>query len=327
MMRLKLPRRQFLRLATSAAALTLAPHIATAQTYPTRPVRFVVPLAAGGGLDFVARLTGEHLARALGQQVIVENRVGAGGMLGIETVAKSPPDGYTVLIITDAIASTPHIVRFNVDYVRTLVPVTFLVRSTQVIAVHPSLGVSSIAELVALIKRQPGLSYATSGAGTNQHFLGEWFAQVAGIKLDHVPYRGAGQAINDLIAGHVKLAVLGPAALIAHHRAGTIRIIAQSSQDRSRSLGDVPTIEETGVKGVVLETWQGAFVPERTPPAIIARLNAEMRNAMLDTAIGEKLLQSAFDPVGGSAEQLAALLRDDSEKYGRLARGFKINAN
>jgi tripartite-type tricarboxylate transporter receptor subunit TctC len=324
---LKLPRRQFLHLATGAVALTLGPQRARAQTYPSRPVRFVVPLAAGGGLDLVARLTGEHLARALGQQVVVENRVGAGGMLGIETAAKSPPDGYTVLITTDGIASTPHIVRFNVDYVRTLVPVTLLVRATQVVAVHPSLGVNSVAELIALIKRQPGLSYATSGAGTNQHFLGEWFAQVAGIKVDHVPYRGAGQAINDLIAGHVKLAVLGPAALIPHHRAGTIRIIAQSSQGRSRSLSDVPTIEEAGVKGVVLETWQGAFVPEGTPSEIIARLSAEMRNAMLDAAIGEKLLQSAYDPVGGSADQLAALLRDDSEKYARLAREFKINVN
>jgi tripartite-type tricarboxylate transporter receptor subunit TctC len=320
-------RRQFLRFAAGTAAFPAVSRFAWAQAYPSRPVRFIVPLAAGGGLDFVARLTGEYLSRAMGQQVIVENKVGAGGMLGIETAAKSTPDGLTVLITTDGVASTPHIVKFNVDYVRTLVPVALLIRVTQVIAVNPALGVSSVAELIALAKRQPGMGYATSGAGTNQHFLGEWFAHEAGIKLDHVPYRGAGQAINDLIAGHVMVAVLGPVAVIPHHRAGTLRIIAQSSQARSRSLPDIPTIEEAGVKGVVLETWQGAFVPEKTPPAIIARLGTEMRNAMLDPTIGEKLLQSAYDPVGGSAEQLAALLRDDSDKYARLARDLKIKAD
>src|SRR5262249_26464328 len=160
-------------------------------------------LAPGGGLDLVARLTADYLSHAMGQQVIVENRVGAGGMLGIETAAKSQPDGYTVLVTADGIASTPQIAKFNVDYVRTLVPVSHLVRSAHVIAVHPSLGVDSVAELVDLARRKPGMGYATSGQGTNQHFLGEWFADAAGIKLDHIPYRGAGQAINDLIAGHV----------------------------------------------------------------------------------------------------------------------------
>src|SRR5262249_37560530 len=239
---MKLPRRNFLHLAAGAAALPAVSRLARAQAYPTRPVRIIVPLAAGGGLDFVARLTGEHLSRSMGQQFIVENRVGAGGMLGIEAAAKSPPDGYTILISTDAVASTPHIVKFNVDYVRTLMPVSHLLRSAQIIAVHPSLGVGSLGELINLAMRQPGIGYATSGAGTNQHFLGEWFAQAAGIKLDHVPYRGAGQAINDLIAGHVKLAVLGTLAVIPHHKAGTLRIIAQASKARSQSLPDVPTI-------------------------------------------------------------------------------------
>jgi tripartite-type tricarboxylate transporter receptor subunit TctC len=324
---MKLPRRRILQLMAGAAALPFPLKVARAQAYPSRPIRFIVPLAAGGGMDFVARLTGDALSRSLGQQIIVENKAGAGGLLGIETVAKSLPDGYTVLITSDAIVSTPHIVTFNVDYVRTLVPVSQLARSPQTISVHPSLGVSTVAELIDLAKRRPGIGYATSGAGTNQNFLGEWFAQAAGIKLEHIPYRGAGQAINDLIAGHVPMAVLGPAAVIPHHRAGTIRIIAQSSRSRSRSLPDVPTIEDAGLKGVVLETWAAAFAPEGTPAAIISRLSAEMQKAMLDPSVAEKLAPTAYDPVGGSAEQMAVLVRDDSAKYERLARELKIKLN
>jgi tripartite-type tricarboxylate transporter receptor subunit TctC len=320
-------RRRILQLAGAAAALSFAPSITRAQTYPTRPVRFIVPLAAGGGNDFVARLTADYLSHSLGQQFIVENKVGAGGLLGIEAVARSLPDGYTVLVTADAIVSTPHIVTFNVDYVRTLLPVSHLVRSPQTISVHSSLGVSTLAELIDLAKRRPGIGYATSGAGTNQNFLGEWFAQAAGIKLDHIPYRGAGQAINDLIAGHVPMAVLGPAAVIPHHRAGTIRIIAQSSAGRSTTLPDVPTIEEAGLKGVVLETWLAAFAPEKTPAAIIARLSGEMHKAMLDASVAEKLAPTAYEPVGGSAEELAVLVRDDSAKYERLAKELNIKLN
>jgi len=191
--------------------------------------------------------------------------------------------------------------------------------------VHPSLGVRSIAELIEAAKRRPGMPYASSVA--QQHFLMEWIAQAAGIKLDHVPYRGAGQSVNDLLAGHVMIGAAGPAAIVPHHRAGTLRIIAQSSRTRARSLPDVPTLEEAGLSGIVLELWQGAFVPARTPAAIIARLNTEIRRAVLDPMIGQKLLESTYEPVGGSAEQLAALVREDADKYARLARELNIRAD
>jgi tripartite-type tricarboxylate transporter receptor subunit TctC len=321
---MNLVRRRFMQGAAAAAAVPALSRVAMAQAYPARPIRFIVPLAPGGGLDFVARLVGEHLSRTIGQQVYLENKVGAGGMIGIETAAKSPPDGYSVLVSNDNVASAPHVLRVNTDFVKDLVPVIELSRQTQVLAVHSSFNVKSVAELIAAAKGQPGMSFATSGVGSNQHILGEWFAKEAGIKLEHVPYRGAGQAVNDFIAGHILIGVLGPTALIPHYKTGTLRFLAQSSKARMSSLPDVPTFEEAGMKGIVLETWYGAFVPSGTPALIIARLNAEMNRAVGDPATRDSLLQTATEPVGGTAEQFARVVQEDSAKYGRLAKELNI---
>jgi tripartite-type tricarboxylate transporter receptor subunit TctC len=174
---------------------------------------------------------------------------------------------------------------------------------------------------------RPGIGYATSGIGTEQHFVAEWFAQIAGIKLDPVPYRGAGQAINDLIAGHVRIAFLGPPTLIPQYKAGNVRLLAQSSEVRSPSLPEVPTFLEAGVKGLRLNLWQGAFVPTGTPGAIIARLNTEMAKALADGAIRDKLLETAQEPVGGSPGQFASFVQQDSETYARLAKELNIKVN
>jgi tripartite-type tricarboxylate transporter receptor subunit TctC len=317
-------RRRFLQGAVAAAALPALSPAARAQAYPTRPIRFVVPLAAGGGLDFVARLFGEYLSRNIGQQIYIENKLGAGGMIGVETAAKSLPDGYSVLVTNDNVASAPHVLRVNTDYVKDLVPVVQLSQQTLVLAVHSSFEVKSIAELIAAAKAKPGMGFATSGVGSNQHILGEWFAKEAGIQLDHVPYRGAGQAVNDFIAGHILIGVLGPTALIPHFKTGTLRCLAQSAKRRAESLPDVPTFEEAGFKGMVLDAWYGAFVPSGTPEAVIARLNAELNKAAADHATRDSLLQTATEPVGGSPEQFAAVVREDSAKYARLAKELGI---
>jgi tripartite-type tricarboxylate transporter receptor subunit TctC len=321
-----LARRRFIQGVAAAAATPALSGVAMAQAqaYPTRPIRFIVPLAAGGGLDFVARLIGEHLSRTIGQQVYLENKLGAGGMIGVETAARSAPDGYSVLVTNDNVASAPHVLRVNTDFVKDLVPVIQLSQQTLVLAVHSSFNVKSVAELIAAVKAQPGMSFATSGVGSNQHILGEWFAKEAGIKLDHVPYRGAGQAVNDFIAGHILIGVLGPTALIPHFKTGTLRCLAQSTKERAQSLPDVPTFEEAGLKGMVLEAWYGAFVPTGTPAAIIDRLNAEMNRALADPAVRDSLLQTATEPVGGTAEQFAAVVREDSAKYARLAMELGI---
>jgi tripartite-type tricarboxylate transporter receptor subunit TctC len=170
------------------------------------------------------------------------------------------------------------------------------------------------------------MSFATSGVGSQQQIVAEWFAKIAGIKLEHVPYRGGGQAINDLVAGHVKLASLGSSPLIPHYKAGTIRVLAQSTEQRSPSLPDVPTYQEAGIKGLVLDQWLGVFVPAGTPPSVIARLNGEINKALAEAAIRESFLQSAQEPIGGSADAFARLVRDDFEKYRRLVQELNIKA-
>jgi tripartite-type tricarboxylate transporter receptor subunit TctC len=319
-----------------AAPAVLAPFAVRAQqtapaappdrTWPNRPVRFIVPLAAGGGLDFVARVAADYLSRAIGQQVVIENKTGAGGTIGIDTAIKSAPDGYSVLVTNDNVASAPHVLRLNVDYLKDLVPVIQLARQPQALAVHPSFDVKSLAELIAAVKERPGMGCATSGVGSNQHVLLEWFAKMAGVKLEHIPYRGAGQAINDLIAGHVRIAFLGPTALLPHYRAGGLRLLAQSGEVRSPSMPEVPTLHESGFAGLALESWYGAFVPLGTPPAIVARLNAEIDSALADAGVRKSFGQTATEAVGGSAEHLARLAQQDSEKYARLVKELNIKA-
>ena len=313
-------------LAALAVLIGLAPAV-HAQDWPNRPVRLIVPFAAGGSTDVAARLVAEYLTRSLGQQVFVENRTGANGNIGIEATAKSPPDGYTILIAPDAITSNPHVYKVNYDALKDLTPVIQLSRQPIVLAVHPSLGVSTLAELIALVKREPGLRYGTgSGAGSGQHMVTQWFAQLAGIDLEQVPYRGGGQAINDLIAGHVKLGTLGSTPLVPHYKAGTLRLLAQTTAARSQSLPDVPTFQEAGIK-LVLDQWLGVFVPAGTPPAIAARLNAEIGKALAEAAIKQNLTQSAQEPIGGSAEQFARLVQEDFEKYARLVKELNIKVN
>ena len=306
---------------------SLAGSRAVAQdAWPTRPVHFIVPLAPGGAIDFIARQVGEVLTRSLGQQIVVENRTGAGGTLGMDLAMKSEPDGYTVLITNDNAASAPHIMGLQYDFTKELVPVCYLGRQSQILAVHSSLNVKTVAELVAYVKANPGLGFATSGVGSNQHVVGEWFKREAGIKMDHVPYRGAGQAINDLIAAHVKIAFLGPTALKPHADAGTLRLLAQSASARSPILKDVPTLEEAGFKGLVLDAWYGAFVPKGTPPTIVARLNAEMNRSLTDPKLLENFTKGVVEPVGGKAEDFGKLAQADSAKYARLVKELGIKA-
>ena len=298
-----------------------------AQEWPSRPIRFIVPFPAGGSADVGARLVGEYLSRSLQQQIVVENRSGANGNIGIESAAKSAADGYTVLITSDVISSNPHVYKMNIDPLKELTPVVQLSRQPIVLAAHPSLGVASLAELIALARQQPGLRYATGSGVGAQHMVVQWFASIAGIKLEQVPYRGGAPAINDLIAGHVKLGSLGSTPLIPHYKAGTLRLLAQSTKARSPSLPDVPTYEEAGIKGLVLDQWVGVFVPTGTPAAVRIRLNREINKALAEAVIRDNFLQSGQEPVGGSAEAFSQLVHGDFETYARLVKELNIKSD
>jgi tripartite-type tricarboxylate transporter receptor subunit TctC len=319
-------RRRFLSLAGAAVVAPAFSQSAWPQTYPNRQVRVVVMLAAGGGTDFLARLTSEFVQRQLGQQMVVENRTGAGGTIGIEAVAKSPPDGYTVLFSNDNIASAPQILKVSGNYQKDLVPVIFIARQPLVWAVHRKLGINTMAEFIAAMKKKPGEGYATSGVGSNQHFLGEWFIKEAGLKMQHVPYKGAGQAINDLVAGHVPIACLGPTSMMPHFENKTLRFLAQSTEKRSSTLPDLPTFQEAGFKGMVLDQWFGVFVPAGTPKDVIARLNAEFGKSLGEAKIRVSMLKAANEPIGGTPADFEKLFRNDSAKYARLAKELGIKA-
>ncbi len=296
--------------------------------WPNRPIRFIVPFPAGGSTDVGARVVSEFLSRALRAQIVVENKTGANGNIGIEAAAKSPADGHTILVATDAVSSNPHVYRMNVDPLRELVPVIQLSRQPMVLAAHASLGIGSLAELIALAREPPGLRYATgSGYGSPQHMVVQWFASIAGIKLEQVPYRGGAPAINDLVAGHIKLGSLGSTPLLPHYKAGTLRLLAQSTLARSPSLPDVPTFQEAGIKGLVMDQWLGVFVPAGTARAISDRLNAEINHALADAAVRESFLQSAQEPRGGTTAEFARLVRDEYDKYARLVQELNIKAN
>jgi len=313
------------RLIALAAFFALAGTQAHAQSWPERPVRVIVAFAAGGSTDVAVRAISDRLAQALGQPVLVENRPGAAGNIAAEYVARQPADGHLVLASADSLASNPHLFRnLPFDPAKDLVPVVQLTRQPVVLAVHPSLGVKNVAELVALAKSKPGLGYATSGAGSIQHMAGEWFAQLAGIRLTHVPYKGGGQAVNDLVGGQVPIGSLGNTPLLPHHRAGKIRIIAQTTASRSPSLPDVPTYEEAGMRGLVLEQWLALFVAAGTPQPVIQRLAAEVTKVLAEPAIRERYAQVGLEPVGGTPADIQRQYRADYEKYGRLVRELNI---
>jgi tripartite-type tricarboxylate transporter receptor subunit TctC len=307
-------------------AFTLsAPFMAIAGDWPDRPVHFIVPFPAGGSTDVAARVVGDYLSRTLGQQIVIENKSGANGNIGIEYVAKSPPDGYTVLVGTDAVSGNPHIYKMDIDPLEALAPVIELSRQPIVLAANPSLGVTTLSELTNLVKQQPGLGFATgSGAGSTQAIVGLWYAKLAGIRLEQVPYRGGGQAINDLVAGHVKLGSLGTTPLVPYNKTGGLFLLAQSMATRSPALSNVPTFQEAGIEGLVIDQRIGMFVPAGTPTAIASRLNVEANAALRDEKVRQIFDDQAQQPVGGTADQYTRHVREDSEKFERLVRELDV---
>jgi tripartite-type tricarboxylate transporter receptor subunit TctC len=307
-----------------AAAVFALPMTAAAE-WPERPVHFIVPFPAGGATDVAARVVANFVSGRLGRQIVVENRSGANGNIAIEYAAKSAPDGYTVLVATQDLSSNPHVYKIPVDPLKAFAEVVQISRQPILLAAHPSLGVDTLSELTALAKQQPGLPFGTgSGVGSSQAMVALWYAKLAGVTLKQVPYRGGAPAINDLIAGHVKLGSLGSTPLVPHYQAGTLKLLAQSTAMRAPSLPKVPTFGEEGFAELVLDQWIGVFVPTGTPQAIAARLNAEVNAALRDEAVRKALADQGQEPVGGTAEAYASFVRAEWEKFGRLVKDLNV---
>ena len=299
---------------------------AVAQTWPTKPVRFIVPFPPGGSTDVAARTIADRLGQAMGAQFVVENRAGGGGAIGTTEVARATPDGYTILFAADPVTTLNLVVKnLSYDTLRDFTAITQVTTQPLAVAVHSSVPAKNIAELIAYAKANPGkLSFCHSGTGTGQHMSGELLKQLAGIDIIHVPYKGGGPAVQDLIGGQVPMGVLGSTPLIPHHKAGRIRILAFISKERFAVMPEIPTLHESGFPGFDTTQWLGLLAPRGTSAEIVQRLHAETVKALAVPAVRERLAQSALIPVGNTPEQFSGVIRADIERWGKLARELKI---
>jgi tripartite-type tricarboxylate transporter receptor subunit TctC len=310
--------------------LSLLPVPAVAQTWPSRPIRLIVTFAPGGGADFMSRTIAPLLGEQLGQTVVVENRAGANGVVGADIAAKAAPDGYTLLLgAAGTMAVAPHLGEpLPFDPVKDLIPVSLVATSPFVLAVNKDLPVDSVRSLIAYAKANPGkLNFGSSGKGGAPHLATELFASMADVKMVHVPYRGLGPAVADLIAGQIQVLFADVPLVAEHARAGTLKALAVSGSQRSSVVPDLPTVAEAGVPGYVAGTWYGIYLPAKTPPAIVERVSAALR-----TVLGQETLKATMAKQGAEAQWLspdafAEFVRSDSAKWGKLIRdlGIKID--
>ena len=324
---MKLPRRRFLHLAAGAAAVPAFARIARAQSYPTRPVRLVVGLAAGSTTDILARLMGQWLSERLGQPFAIENRPGAGGNIGAETVVKATADGYTLLMVPPAVAANATLYEhLSFDFIRDTAPVAGVVRVPNVVEVNPSVPVKSIPELIAYAKSNPGkLSFASAGIGTASHLAGQLFNARTGADLQHVPYRGDGPAMTDLIGGQVQVGFATMTASIGHIRAGKLRPLAVTTLKRSDALPDIPCVNDF-VPGFEASSWFGIAAPKGTPAVIVERLNRETNAGLADSRVAARLADMGGMPLTGSPADFGKLIADETDKWSKVIRAAGIKA-
>ena len=318
-------RRKFLRLTTGLAFLPALPHIARAEAYPTRPVRVIVGFAPGGGTDITARLIGQRLNQQLDQPFIVENRPGAGANIGMETVAKAPPDGYTLLLVSPGAAINASLYeKLNYNFIRDIAPIAGIHRTPNVLAVHPSFPAKTLAEFVAYAKANPGkVNAATSGIGASDHMSGELFRMMVGVELVQVHYRGAGPALTDLLAGQVQASFAPMAPALAHLKADKLRPLAVTTLARSEALPDIPAINES-VPGFESSTWYGLAAPMGTPAAVIDTLNKEINAALADPSMSKRFADLGGVPMPGPAADFAKLIADETEKWAKVVKFANI---
>jgi tripartite-type tricarboxylate transporter receptor subunit TctC len=324
---MKLPRRKFLHLAAGAAALPAVSRVARAQAYPSRPVRIIVAYTAGGPNDLFARLIGQWLSERLGQQFVVEHRAGAGGTIGTEAAVKAPPDGYTLLL-----ASTGNTIgaslydKLNYNFIRDIAPVAKIADASGVMEVHPSVPAMSVPEFIAYAKANPAkISMASAGNGTYQHVSGELFKMMAGVNMTHVPYRGAGPALIDLVGGQVQIMFDTLPSSIEHIRSGKLRPLAVTAAARSEALPNLPTVGDF-LAGYEATTWWGITAPKSTSPEIVAKLNREINAGLADPKMKARFSELGGVPVPTTPADFGKFIADETEKWAKVVKFAGIKA-
>ena len=303
---------------------------AGAQSYPAKPVRIVVPYPPGGGNDFLARLTAQKLGEKWRQSIVIDNRGGASGMIGAEVVARSPADGYTVCVCAspEIALNTTLYPKMSYDPTRDFSTVTQLAVSPLVLAVHPSLPPRNVQDFIALAKKRPGeLSYSSVGAGSPQHIAGEWMKLLAGIQVIHVPYKGGGPQIVDLMGGHMHSGFLALPVIAPYLKSGRVRPLAVSTARRSSTIPDVPTLAEAGIAGFDVSQWYGVVVPAGTPAEVTGKLNADFVELLKLSDVRARMIDMGADPVGNTSAQFGELIRSEIAKYQKIVKETKITIN
>ena len=311
------------------AVLLMAAALTHAQSFPVKPVRVITPFTAGSAIDTLARVVGQKLGDTWGQQVVIDNRIGANGIIGTEAAAKAPADGYTVYLGNiSTLAVNPHLyLKLPYDALRDFAPVTLAATIPVVLVVHPSLPVKSVRELIPLAKAHPGqLNYASGGTGSAQHLPMEMLRVETGINIVHVPYKGLGPAFSDVLGGQVPMMFTGVSNVVPYMKTGRLRVLAIGSPKRSATLPEVPTVAEAGVPGFDFDSWTGYLVPVGTPRELIVKLHADITRTLAAPEVRDKLVTLGFDLVGGTPEAFATLIRNDIARFGKLIKAAGIKA-
>ena len=318
---MKLPRRTFLHLAAGAAALPAVSRVARAQAYPTRPVRLIVPIAPAGAADITARLIGQWLSERLGQQFVIDNRPGGGGNIGTEAVVRAPADGYTLLLVGSFNATNATLYdKLNFNLIRDIAPIAGVFRGALVMLVHPSVPARSVPEFIAYAKANPGkISMASAGIGSTSHLAGELFKAMAGVNLVHVPYRGGGPAVNDLLGGQVQVYFASTPASIEYIKAGRLRALSLTTATRSEALADIPTVAEF-VPGYEASLWYGIGAPRNTPVEVIDKLNKEINAALADLQMKARIVDLGGDVLALSPADFGKLIAEETEKWSKVVK-------
>ena len=318
---MKLPRRRFLHLAAGAAALPAVSRITWAQTYPTRPVRIIAATAPGGGPDILARLMGQRLSERLGQLFVIENRPGAGTNIGTEAVVRAPPDGYTFLLVSTSNAINAALYdKLNFNFLRDIAPVAGIIRQPLVMVVNPSVPAKTVHEFTAYAKANPGkINFGSPGIGTPGHVAGELFKMMAGVDLVHVPYRGGGPVMTDLLGGQVQVLFGSTSLTVEPIRAGKLRPLAMTTATRWEGLPDIPTVNDF-VSGYETSAWQGIGAPKNTPAEIIEKLNKEVDAGLSDPKLNARLADLGGTVLAGSPADFGKLIAEETEKWGKVVK-------